>query len=127
MAGKATGPGGDDDPPAFYNIHVFCCSNRREPGDARGSCAAKGSEALCAYMKERARRLGVARLRINLSGCLDRCELGPVMVIYPEGIWYGYDSEADIDEILERHLRDGARVARLMLRPGDVVPPARTA
>ena len=71
------------------------------------------------YMKARAKELKLRRVRINSSGCLDRCELGPTMVIYPEGVWYNYNSEADIDEILERHVRDGQRVERLMLTPGQ--------
>jgi (2Fe-2S) ferredoxin len=59
------------------------------------------------------------RVRINKSGCLDRCELGPVMVIYPEGIWYHYQSREDIDEILEHHVIGGEPVWRLMLQPGQ--------
>jgi (2Fe-2S) ferredoxin len=70
-------------------------------------------------MKARAKELGLGNLRINQAGCLDRCELGPVMVIYPEGIWYRAETTADIDEILETHLRRGERVARLLLRPED--------
>ena len=55
------------------------------------------------------------------SGCLDRCELGPVMVIYPDGIWYHYETEADIDEILESHVLNDAPVERLRLKPGQKV------
>jgi (2Fe-2S) ferredoxin len=57
------------------------------------------------------------RVRINASGCLDRCELGPTMVIYPEGVWYHYESREDVDEILETHLVQGGRVERLVLSP----------
>ena len=74
-------------------------------------------------MKARAKELGVPGTRINTAGCLDRCELGPVMVIYPEGIWYGYRTREDIDEILESHLIGGRPVARLRLHP-DQVPAA---
>jgi len=59
------------------------------------------------------------RVRINASGCLDRCELGPTLVIYPEGVWYRYENTADVDEILETHVRDGGRVERLILTPGQ--------
>jgi len=113
----------DGDGPAYYRCHVFCCTNRRAPGDPRGCCADKGAAALRDYMKAAARKLRLAKIRINVSGCLDRCELGPVMVIYPEGVWYGYASEADVDEILRTHLVEGGRVERLLLRPGDVSPP----
>jgi (2Fe-2S) ferredoxin len=75
-------------------------------------------------MKARAKELGLKTARINTAGCLDRCELGPVMVIYPEGVWYSPKSAADIDEILTMHLVGGGRVKRLMLKPGDDPPKA---
>jgi len=73
-------------------------------------------------MKQQARRLGKRAVRINQAGCLDRCELGPVMVIYPEGVWYAYRTQADVDEIIQTHLIEGGRVERLMLNPDDVYP-----
>jgi (2Fe-2S) ferredoxin len=106
-----------DNPPLFYDAHLFVCCNRRPDGHKRGSCAAKGSEKLRDYMKVRAKELGLARVRVNMAGCLDRCELGPCMVIYPEGVWYRIDSTADVDAVLERHVRDGGRVPELMLPP----------
>ena len=111
------------DPPAFYRSHVFCCINERPAGHPRGCCKAKGSERLRNYMKARAEELGLTELRVNASGCLDRCELGPTMVIYPEGVWYSYTTPGDVDEILRTHLCDGGRVERLLLRPGDTAPP----
>lgn len=110
------------DPALFFRQHVFCCTNTRPPGHARGCCTEKGSEKLRNYMKVRAKELGLDGIRINAAGCLDRCELGPTMVIYPEGVWYGYRSTADIDEILQTHLVEGGRVARLMLRPEQTKP-----
>ncbi len=105
-----------------YDIHVFCCINERESGHPRGSCSARGAGELQAYMKVRGKVLKLGkRVRINKSGCLDRCELGPVMVIYPEGIWYHYQSREDIDEILEHHVIGGETVQRLMLQPGQSV------
>jgi (2Fe-2S) ferredoxin len=111
------------DPRLFYTRHVFCCTNVRPAGHPRGCCSAGGSEKLRNYMRERARALGIENIRVNVSGCLDRCELGPNMVIYPEGVWYHYDSTADVDEILQTHLIEGGRVNRLMLLP-DQKPPA---
>lgn len=108
-----------DDPPLYYSTHVFCCQNVRPAGHPRGCCSAKGSVNLRNYMKARARKLGLNWVRVNASGCLDRCELGPTMVIYPEGVWYSYATAEDVDEILERHLIEGGRVERLMLRPED--------
>ena len=107
-----------DDATLYYDAHVFVCCNRRPEGHARGSCAARGSEKLRDYMKARAKELGLARTRINMAGCLDRCELGPCVVIYPEGVWYKIESTADVDAILEQHLRDGSIVARLRLPAG---------
>jgi (2Fe-2S) ferredoxin len=61
--------------------------------------------------------LGLRQIRINQSGCLNRCEVGPTMVIYPEGVWYTYRTEEDIEEILRRHIVGGRRVERLLLHP----------
>lgn len=99
----------------FFRIHLFVCTNRRPDGHRRGSCAERGAEALQTYLKAKVKKLGLPKARINSAGCLDRCELGPVMVIYPEGVWYTYHNEADIDEIVETHLVSGGRVERLML------------
>jgi len=103
------------DPDPFYRAHVFCCTNERPAGHPRGCCKAKGAEKLRNYMKARAKELGLADVRVNAAGCLDRCELGATMVIYPEGVWYTYASMADVDEILQRHVVEGGRVQRLML------------
>ena len=115
-----------DDPPLHFDAHVFVCCNRRPDGHPRGSCAAKGSERLRDYMKARAKELRLPRVRINAAGCLDRCELGPCVVIYPEGVWYRISSTADVDAVLQRHLAAGERVAgervAELLLPAD--PPA---
>jgi len=111
-----------DDPAAYFEAHVFCCTNDRGPDAPRPSCAQKGSEKLRDYMKAQARAAGLGKVRVNTAGCLDRCELGCTMVIYPEGIWYHYDTEADIDEILTEHLQKGGRVKRLMLDPNNRPP-----
>ena len=66
-------------------------------------------------MKVRAKELGLAAARVNLAGCLDRCELGPCLVLYPEGVWYRIGSTEDVDEVLLTHVRDGGRVNRLLL------------
>ncbi|WP_119460547.1 (2Fe-2S) ferredoxin domain-containing protein [Rhodospirillaceae bacterium SYSU D60014] len=110
-----------EDPPLYYQAHVFCCTNERPAGHPRGCCRGKGAERLRNYMKARAKELGLKDVRINTAGCLDRCELGPTMVIYPEGVWYSYSTPADIDEILQTHLMEGRRVERLLLQP-DAVP-----
>jgi (2Fe-2S) ferredoxin len=113
------------DPAPYYEAHVFCCTNRRAAGHPRGCCADKGSEALRDYMKDRARALGLKKVRVNNAGCLDRCELGPTMVIYPEGVWYAVSTREEVDEVLQTHLVEGGRVERLMLQTADKLPKDR--
>ncbi len=108
-----------EDPPPYYRQHVFCCTNVRPDGHIRGSCGRRESERLRNYLKARVRERGLGSVRINSAGCLDRCALGPVMVIYPEGVWYTYRTNADVGEILQTHLIDGQWVQRLLLRPED--------
>ncbi len=104
------------DPPPYFEAHLFVCCNRRPEGNARGSCAARGSERLRDYMKARAKELGLGqRVRVNAAACLDRCELGPCLVVYPEGVCYRIGSTADVDAVLQRHLTEGGRAAELML------------
>ena len=73
-------------------------------------------------MKIQATILGIENIRINKAGCLERCELGPTMVIYPDGVWYHYETKVDVDEILERHIQNGEQVDRLLLEPGQIFP-----
>ena len=109
-------PSRAEDNQLYFDCHVFCCTNERAENHTRGSCARKGSVELRDYMKSRAKALGLKRTRINSSGCLDRCELGPTVVIYPDGIWYRAESTADVDEILTSHLQNGVPVERLILK-----------
>jgi (2Fe-2S) ferredoxin len=100
----------------YYAKHVFFCLNRRD--DGRPCCAGQDAERLQVHAKARVKALGLSgagRVRVNKAGCLDRCEQGPVCVVYPEGIWYTFVDEHDIDEIVEQHLRDGRPVERLKL------------
>lgn len=96
-----------------YRVHAFCCTHERPATHWRGSCGGKVGRALCDYMCRRAMVIGMGRIRINHAGCMNVCEHGPVMVIYPEGIWYRYESESDIDEILRSHVARGVPVERL--------------
>lgn len=76
-------------------------------------------------MKARAKALGLNNVRINSAGCLDRCELGPNLVIYPEGVWYCCPTREDVDEVLQTHLVQGGRVERLLLQTADKLPADR--
>lgn len=122
-APEQPGTTGEADPAPYYRCHVFCCMNERPPGHERGCCKEKGAVRLRNYLKARAKELGLEGVRINQSGCLDRCELGPTMVIYPEGVWYHYRTIEDAEEILQTHIVEGGRVRRLMLQPDDETPP----
>lgn len=100
----------------FYKYHVFFCTNKRT--DGRQSCEDCGASAMRAYAKDKAKSVGLAvpgGVRINIAGCLNRCELGPVMVVYPEGTWYTYVDQEDIDEIITEHLINGRKVNRLLI------------
>ncbi len=103
-------------PDSYYRRHVFFCINQRA---ANQRCCAEYAAAEChAYAKKRIKDAGLhgrGMVRVNRSGCLGRCQEGPVLVIYPEGVWYRYVDREDIDEIIDRHLRRGEIVERLRL------------
>jgi hypothetical protein len=102
--------------PAYYQHHVFICTNARE--DGRACCADRGAQQAQEHAKRRLKALemnGPGKVRINKSGCLDRCEEGPVIVVYPEGVWYTYVDNADVDEIIDSHLVGGKVVDRLKI------------
>ena len=100
----------------FYQHHVFFCLNQRAEGEE--CCQGKGAEAAFDYMKARAKKLGLTgegKSRINRAGCLDRCQLGPLMVVYPQAVWYTFVDNADIDEIIDSHLMNNVVVKRLLV------------
>lgn len=100
----------------YYQHHIFFCVNCRDDGSV--CCAEKGSQELRDYAKQRLKSLnlnGKGKFRVNNAGCLDRCEEGPVMVIYPQGTWYTYVDKEDIDEIIDNHLVRGEVVERLKI------------
>jgi (2Fe-2S) ferredoxin len=110
----------------YYQYQLFFCINRRS--DGKRCCAAAGAEALRDYAKKKLKQLGLhasGKCRANTSSCLGRCDEGPVLVIYPEGVWYQYQNTADIDEIIEQHLQKGQIVTRLLLSsdPPKMVEP----
>ena len=103
---------------SYYERHIFFCVNDRGADADRPSCARCDSAAMRDYAKARIKELGLAgegRVRVNQAGCLDRCESGPVCVVYPEGTWYTFVDEEDIDDIVEEHLVNGREVERLKI------------
>lgn len=101
---------------SYYRYHLFFCVNRREDGSA--CCADHEAQAMRDYAKQRVKTLGLdgkGGIRVNSAGCLDRCEEGPVIVVYPQGVWYTYVDREDIDEIIDEHLVKGRVVERLKI------------
>ena len=101
---------------SYFKHHVFFCCNQREPGDT--CCNDHKATVMQAYAKDRIGALGLkgrGKIRINKAGCLDRCDEGPVLVVYPDNVWYTYIDQEDIEEIIQEHLVNGRIVTRLRL------------
>ncbi|HSO07813.1 MAG TPA: (2Fe-2S) ferredoxin domain-containing protein [Pelomicrobium sp.] len=101
---------------SYYKHHVFFCCNQRGPGE--NCCNNQCADELRAYAKDRVKALklaGKGKVRVNKAGCLDRCDEGPVLVVYPEEVWYTYVDRDDIDEIIDEHLVNGRVVERLKI------------
>ncbi len=102
---------------SYFEKHVFFCTNQREKGAE--CCNNIDAQKMRDYVKDKVKSLGLSakgsRIRINSAGCMDRCEDGPVLVVYPEGVWYTYVDESDLDEIILSHLKNGCVVERLKI------------
>lgn len=102
----------------YYQRHIFFCLNERKNGEQ--CCAQHQSQAGFDHCKLQVKAAGLSgpgKVRVNKSGCLDRCAAGPVAVVYPEAVWYTYVDAHDIDEIVESHLKNGKVVERLLIPP----------
>jgi (2Fe-2S) ferredoxin len=101
---------------ASFERHLFICTNQREAGSARGCCSPDGKDELQKLFKDAIGAAGLkATVRANKSGCLDQCEHGPTVVVYPEGVWYGFVQPEDVAEIVGEHIMHGRPVERLRL------------
>ncbi len=101
---------------SYFKHHVFFCCNQRAEGES--CCAAQGAVELQTYAKDRIAALGLkgkGKVRINKAGCLDRCDEGPVLVVYPDNVWYTLVDKSDVDEIIAEHLQNGRVVERLKI------------
>ena len=104
---------------SVYQKHVFVCTNRRDPGNPKGSCANSGAEEICQIFKKELAERGLrGTMRANSSGCLDQCAHGPTVVVYPEGVWYSIRTKDDAKEVIEEHLINGRPVERLQIKTG---------
>jgi (2Fe-2S) ferredoxin len=100
-----------------FEKHIFVCENKRPDGHPRGCCADKGSLEFRQALKKRIKKLGLnSKIRINSAGCLDACEYGAVMVVYPEQIWYGNVTINDIDDIIDQQILNNQPVKRLTIK-----------
>ncbi|HEY1550557.1 MAG TPA: (2Fe-2S) ferredoxin domain-containing protein [Kofleriaceae bacterium] len=96
--------------------HVFVCINERPPENPKGSCKAKGGEQVRDELKQLLKQRGCGKVvRANNAGCLDQCEHGVAVVVYPEQVWYGGVTVADVAEIVDSHIIGGKPVERLLL------------
>ncbi len=104
---------------AKFQRHLFVCTNERSPDDKRGDCSSKGAADVLGEFKKKLHDAGLKRVvRPNKAGCLDQCEHGCTVVVYPEQVWYGGVTTADVDEIIQSHILGGVPVARLVI-PDD--------
>ena len=102
-----------------FERHIFTCINQRPDESPKGCCAARGGSEVAAALKERLYARGFKRIvRANKAYCLDQCAFGVVLVVYPEQVWYGHVTLADVDEIIEEHIVNGRVVERLRI-PDD--------
>lgn len=101
---------------AAFTHHIFVCCNQRSPGHARGCCDPDGSEQLRNHFKSELKKRGLNPLvRANKAGCLDQCELGPTVVIYPQGIWYGNVKSTDVPRIIDETVVGGNVLEDLLI------------
>ncbi len=106
---------------APFERHIFVCQNVRPEGAPRVSCTSDGNSELAPRLKKLAKEAGLdGSIRINKAGCLDQCEHGPVVVVYPEAVWYGHVQPEDAAEIVAEHLVAGRPVERLRLADGCI-------
>jgi (2Fe-2S) ferredoxin len=101
--------------PQVYKRHVFACATQRPPTHPRGSCAAAGAQPLWERLSKRLEAEGMREVGFTITGCLGFCKAGPLLVVYPEGIWYRPTSTEEVDQIVDSHLKAGKLVEDLVV------------
>ncbi len=95
--------------------HVFICLNQRPSGHPKGSCTERGAQDLLTeFGRLIEAREAWGRVAITKTGCLGPCELGPTVLVYPDGVMYVEVKAGDVAEIFDKHLLGGCPVERLM-------------
>ncbi len=105
------------DLPVVFKYHVIACFTKRPPGHPRGSCMESGAQPLWEHLQKKVEAQRLTDVCVTASGCLSFCRAGPLMVVYPEGVWYHPETSEDIDEIVDRHFGAGEPVERLIIIP----------
>ena len=90
-----------------FRLHAFVCTNQRDPKKPRECCAAKNSLDVMTRLKQAAKSAGIKDVRVNKSGCLDKCEQGMSCVVYPDGIWYTIPDDDQVIAKIVDHLAGG--------------------
>lgn len=99
-----------------FKKHIFICTNERAAGAERQSCGqAHGLELVAAFKKSLLDKGLKTEVRAQRAGCLDACESGPTLVVYPEGIYYRNVRLSDVEEIIQKHIIENKSVERLVL------------
>ena len=101
--------------PQVYKRHAFACYTQRPPGHPRGSCGAAGAQPLWDRLGKALEAEGLTEIGFTAASCLGFCRAGPLMVVYPDGIWCPPSTPEDIDEIVASHFKQGKRVDRLVM------------
>ena len=110
---------------AKFEKHIFICGNQRPPGHPRGCCDPAGNAELQKLFKQKLAERGLkSKVRANQSGCLDQCEHGPNLVVYPDAVWYGGVTLADVAEIVDSHIVGGKPVERLRMKDSCINAPS---
>ena len=100
-----------------FEKHIFVCENKRPDGHPRGCCSDKGSKEIRTLLKKRLAALGLkTKVRVNATGCLDACEYGVTVLVYPEQIWDGGVTLDDVEEIIQQHIIKGNPIKKLMIK-----------
>ena len=96
--------------------HVFICTSCRINGQQKGFCHTKGAVGLVEKFIEEIEDRGLSDdVMITNTGCFGICEKGPIIVVYPEGIWYGNVSDGDVERIVDEHFEGGTPVKDLQI------------
>ncbi|MBP2645641.1 MAG: Ferredoxin, 2Fe-2S [Firmicutes bacterium] len=94
--------------------HIFVCTSSRIGGQQKGFCHTKGAvEIMAKFMEEIEERDLGGEVFVTNTGCFSICEKGPIVVVYPDNVWYGSVTVDDVEEIMEKHIEGGSPVARL--------------